>query len=132
MKNSELVKITEKHTNRLLISTCISFVVLIALLLINKAQNSGFYIESRIAALTISIIFLAISVAVAVVCIVKKKLHLIEYIAFALVMSFCFYGVHGVGFVNAKIMKYITGIVDAAYLVGAYLYHTFAPKLLKK
>lgn len=132
MKNNEIVKIQEAHTNRLLISTGISFLILIGLLLVNKAQNSGYYVETRNATLAVAIIFAVAAVAVAVRFIIKKEKYLIEYLAFTAVMAFCFYCIHGVGFVNARMMKYVTGVLVALYFIGSYIYHTLAPKYLKK
>ena len=132
MKNNTVKSITEKHTNILLISISVSFVVLLALLLINTMQNNGLYIQARNTSLAISIVCAAAAIGTAIVSVMKKNLFLIEYIAFAVVMALCFYCVHGVGFVNARIMKYVTGIAAAAYMVVTYFYHTFAPKFMKK
>lgn len=131
-KSADMNKIVEQHTNRMLVATVISFALLLVLLFVHKSQMRGLYVETRIATLVLSIIFAVVAVAILVYAILKKKNFLYEYVAVAFVMAFCFYGIHGVKFVNAKHMKYGTSILVAAYFVGSYIYHTYFPKLLAR
>ncbi len=132
MKNIEANKIKAAHTNRLLISTAVSLTLLIALLLINKGQSySQTILGTQAAVMALCVISAIAAVVLAVVAIMKKKTCLIEYIALAVVMTFCFYCLHGVGFVTIKLMKYITAILLVAYLVISFVYHSIAQKLVK-
>ena len=132
MKSNELKKINEVHTNRLLISVEAAFALLIAILMVHMAQLNWQYVEARAATFVISIVLAVTAVVLVVACAVTKKLYLIEYIALSVVMSFCFYCVHGVSFVRADIMKYATGLLAAAYLVATYVYHSVVPKMAAK
>lgn len=132
MKNIEVNKIKAAHTNRLLISTAVSLTLLIALLLINKGQSySQTILGTQAAVMVLCIISAVAAVVLTVIAVMKKKTCLIEYIALAVVMAFCFYCLHGVGFVTIKLMKYITAILLVAYLVISFAYHTIAQKLVK-
>lgn len=124
--------LSEQHTNRLLVSTVISFALLLILLFVHKAQMRGLYLETRTATFVMSIIFAVIGVALILFAIWKKKNYIFEYAAVALVIAFCFYGIHGVRLLNAQHMKYGTGILVALYLIGSFIYHTYAPKFIAK
>lgn len=132
MKNTDLRKLKEAHTNRLLVSVAISFALLIVLLMVHMAQLGWHYMEARAATFVISILFAAGAVALTVACVMTKKKYLSEYIGLSVVMAFCFYCVHGVSFVRADIMKYATGLLTVIYLVGTYIYHTLAPKMAER
>ena len=124
--------LSEQHTNRLLVSTVISFALLLILLFVHNSQMRGLYLETRTITFVMSIIFAIAGVALVVFAIWKKKNYIFEYAAVSLVVAFCFYGIHGVRFVNAQHMKYGTGILVALYLVGSFIYHTYAPKFVGK
>jgi hypothetical protein len=131
-KANDMKMIMEQHTNRMLVATVISFVLLIVLLFVHKFQMRGLYIETRMATLVLSIVFAVLGIGILVYTILKKKNFLYEYVVVAFVMAFCFYGIHGVKFVNAKHMKYGTSILVAAYFIGSYIYHTYFPKFLAR
>lgn len=131
-KNLDVKNLSEQHTNRLLVSTVISFALLLILLFVHKAQMNGFYLETRAATFVMSVIFLVVGIALAAFAIWKKKNYIFEYAFVSLVVAFCFYGIHGVRFLNAQHMKYGTGVLVAVYLVGSFIYHTYAPKFIKK
>ena len=132
MNKAELRKLSDTHTNRLLVSVGISFALMIVLIAVHMAQLNWRYMEASKATLVLSWVFGAGAVVIAAVCAIKKKLYLIEYAGLAVVMAFCFYCVHGVSFVRADLMKYGTGVLVVGYLVGTYLFHTFYPKYVAK
>ena len=90
MNKVELKKITDKHTNRLLVSVAISFALIVVLIAVHMAQLNWRYLEAAKATFVLSIIFAVAAVVMAAVCVLKKKLYLIEYIGLAVVMAFCF------------------------------------------
>jgi len=133
MKNTEIKKITTAHTNRLLISTTVSLSLLLILMFINRGQSySQTILQTQNAVMVLSVISIVAAVVMAVVAVVSKKKFLVEYIALAVVMAFCFFCIHGVSFVTIKLMKYITAAILVAYLVASFAYHTIVPKMLKK
>ena len=133
MKNTEIKKITAAHTNRLLISTAVSLSLLLILMLINRGQSySQTILQTQNAVMVLSVLSIAAAVVMSIVAVVSKKKFLVEYIALAVVMAFCFFCIHGVNFVTIKLMKYITAAILVAYLVASFAYHTIVPKMLKK
>ncbi len=133
MKNTEIKKISASHTNRLLISTTVSLSLLLILMLINRGQSySQTILQTQNAVMVLSVISIVAAVVMAIVAVAAKKKFLVEYIALAVVMAFCFFCIHGVSFVTIKLMKYITAAILVAYLVASFAYHTVVPKMLKK
>ena len=131
-KVSGFDKINDAHVNRMLISTVVSFALLLILLFVHQSQMRGLYLETRTATFVMSIIFLCIGAVLLCVAFFAKKGFIYEYAVVALVMAFCFYGIHGVRFLNAQKMKYATSILVGVYFAGSFIYHTYAPKYIRK
>ena len=106
---------------------------MVILLLINRGQSySQTILQTQNAVMVLSVISIVAAVVMAAIVVVTKKKFLLEYIALAVVMAFCFFCIHGVGFVTIKLMKYITAALLIVYLVASFAYHTIVPKMLKK
>lgn len=131
MKVTKTNKIKEMHTNRLLISAGVALSLIVALMIVHRGQYTNPLLTMN-STLVFSILLGIGAVAVGVISYIKKKCFLAEYAGLLLVMAFCFYCVHGVGFVNAKLMKYVTAAVIGAYFVLSFAYHTAAPYFMKK
>lgn len=130
MRNNKAKNLKETHTNRLLVSAAVSLTLLVILTLVHRGQYSNPLFTMN-ATLVFSVLLAVVAVALACVCFIKDKKYLVEYIALFAVMAFCFYCVHGVGFVGAKLMKYVTAALLGVYFVLTFIYHTFAPKFKK-
>ncbi len=131
MKVTKTNKLKETHTNRLLVSAGVALALLVALMIVHKGQYSNPLFTMN-GTLVFSILLGLGAVALGIISYMKKKSFLYEYAGLLLVMAFCFYCVHGVAFVNAKLMKYITAAVIGGYFVLSFAYHTAAPYMIKK
>ncbi len=125
-------KIAELHTNRLLVSTSVALASLVALLLIHRGQSySHTIIPTQAIVMVLCVLSAASAVVLGFIAITRKKMYLMEYAVIALIMAFCLFCLHGVGFVTIKLMKYITAAILVAYLIIAFAYHTIVPRITK-
>ncbi|MBR2477075.1 MAG: hypothetical protein IKB50_02950 [Clostridia bacterium] len=137
MKKADIKKIEDMHTNRLLVATAVSFVLIVALIIIYKVWTGGGYIEARNIKLAVSIAALVSMVVNLVVMFWKKKWHLVEFAGLSAVMAVLFYGMYGSRiFVNlgltSQIMETVTYWAVGFYLAGTIIFHSVAPKIIAK
>ena len=137
MRRERNKKIEDMHTNRLLVATAISFVLIVALIVIYKVWTNGSYIEARNIKLGASIAALVSTVILVAVMIWKKKWYLAEFAGLSAVMAVLFYGMYGTRFfvnlgLTSQIMEIGTYWVVGIYLAGTIIFHTVAPKIIAK
>ena len=137
MKKANMKKIEDMHTNRLLVSTAISFVLIVALMIIHKIWARGGYIEATNVKLALSIVALVSMVILLAVMFWKKKWYLAEFAGLSAVMAVLFYGMYGSGLfvklgLTSQKMEILTYWVVGIYLAGTIIFHSVAPKIIAK
>lgn len=130
MKKAEIRKIEDMHTNRLLMSITLSFLIIVVLMVIHRVWTAGNYMSAIKIKLAVSNISFAVMIVLLAVMIWKKKWYLVEYVCLFAVMSLLFYGMHGTKYVNAQKTEKFTYWAIGAYIVGTIVFHSVAPKII--